>query len=212
METFLASNPSKGQNLKEALEHINSSLALSHDKHKYATLLADTDKTLQKIEEEILSITGNEWVLGASFTALDINLAVSLHKLEELGYGSLIGDKPGIQQVWSKVQLRPGFQEIFLSPIKIKDSRVMVQSQGGGANIAETDSTESSSLSFEDSFEKVENADVGLTTDKSMDNESGVTSPEPTSGNDNNDEKTEKKKRKRQRKRQNEDRTWYSLW
>ena len=167
---------------------------------------------MKKIEEEIQSITVNDkekWVLGTSFTALDINLAVTLQRLAELGYGNLMNDKSGIQQVWANVQSRPDFQHIFKIPVKINESKRMVESQGGRASSNDKDMTETSSLPSEDSLE---NIDIKRITDKSMENESDVTSPEPTSGNDNVDDKTEKKKKKRQRKRQNEDRTWYSLW
>ena len=167
---------------------------------------------MKKIEEEIESIAVNEnekWVLGTSFTALDINLAVTLQRLAELGYGNLMNDKPGIKQVWANVQSRPDFQHIFKTPVKINETKRMVESQGGRPSSNDKDMTETSSLPSEDSLE---NIDIEKITDKSMENESDVTSPEPTSGNDNVDEKMEKKKKKRQRKRQNEDRTWYSLW
>ena len=167
---------------------------------------------MHKLEEEIQSITGNEkekWVLGTSFTALDINLAVSLHRLTELGYESLLGDKPGLQQFWSMVKLRPGFQAILLRKVNVADSGLSIETQGAGATLEDTDRdiTKSSSLHFQDSLEEEKRM-----TDSSIDNVSDVTSPEPTSSNDNGDGGKVKKQRKKQRKRQNEDRTWYSLW
>ena len=336
------------------MEHLKSSITISQDKHKYDNLIANTDKTLHKIEEEIQSVKDNEkekWVLGESFTALDINLAVSLHRLHELGYGSLLGDKPGLQQFWNMIQLRPVYQELFLRSIHVMDVGQSIENVGSSVyEDTDKDLKRTTSLSSHESLDEVQNKEnlgettknvddediqtkhvhsgvfkitvhkaenlldkdfagksdpyvlinyggklfkskplkntldptfefsaefdtvkegpseiivevfdddvgkdeslghanidihqagaqtdsnwvnlkgtksgrilvslnftreAGQTTDRSIDEVSDVTSPEPTSGHDNEDGGKVKKQRKKQRKRQNEDRTWYSLW
>ena len=146
-------------------------------------------------------------MLGTSFTALDINLAVTLHRLEELGYGSLLSDKPGLQQFFSKVQLRPIYQESLTRRINVIDVMEDVHNLGSAPfEDLEKELKRTSSLPSQKSLEDLQK---GSASERSIDNKS---SPEPSSGIDGEDEKQSKQEKKKQRKRQNEDRTWYSLW
>lgn len=103
---------------KKAAKHEQESLPVLKQEKEYEALLDQTAVTLGKVEEQ-LSKTMNlhdecpAWLLGPSFSALDIILGVTLNRLAMLGLQRLWLDcedrKPHVERFLKEIQKRPSF-------------------------------------------------------------------------------------------------------
>ena len=81
--------------------------------------MSELNKTLQKLEEELEDHPGS-WLLGSSFSALDMFLAVVLHELYRFGHQNVVRDKPQIARLVEEVQFNSSYKEV-LGPVMNKD-------------------------------------------------------------------------------------------
>ena len=93
---------------------------------------SQTENILEKIENELMensaSHEGEVWILGPTFSAVDIMLTVILNRLALLGFGDRFwGQRPGLQRFMDQVQSRDSFAR---SVTRIGFS----QASGGGAS------------------------------------------------------------------------------
>ena len=135
-------------NFGDEIQHLKTSFKISENKEMFANLISNTDNTLMKIEDELLSVADNaekKWCLGPSFTALDIILGVTLQRLHTLGFASMLSNKPGLSEFWKEFKLRPTFQEIFQKQISLIETGVNVEEKGAGKINEDMSSEDSSS-------------------------------------------------------------------
>ena len=73
--------------------------------------------------------TGSSWILGQSFSALDMFLAVIVHELYRLDYQELLHNKANIARFTQEVQLNSTYIEI-LGPVVNNDVCEVAEASG----------------------------------------------------------------------------------
>jgi glutathione S-transferase len=90
---------------------------LNINNHNYESTFFQTNETLEKIENELSSNLSSDsineceiWVLGSTFSAVDITLGVILNRLALLGFGPRFwGQRPFLKKFVQQIQHRPSF-------------------------------------------------------------------------------------------------------
>ena len=129
------------ERLSGKIKNLEKSLQIIKDESAFKSALTDVNKTLQKLEEEIEEQPGT-WVLGNSFSALDMFLAVIVHELSRLGYQSVLRDNPAITKLMEQLQFNSSYIEL-LGPLMNRDVGLVSRDTGGPPE--ETSSTADSS-------------------------------------------------------------------
>ena len=118
---------------------MENSLQLLTDDDSLSRVRTEVTKTLQKLDQEMEENTGSSWILGQSFSALDMFLAVIVHQLARLGYQDLLLDKANIVRFSQKVQLKPVYIDILGHPADTDVSQV-ADTSGAGSEETPADS------------------------------------------------------------------------
>ena len=141
-------NPAASSELRQkAARYEADALPTMLDEDKYVNLLGSVANTLDKIEEQLTSTLSLEdecpgWLLGPSFSAVDIALAVILNKLALLGFQERFwarGRRPHIHKFLKEIQRRASFSKSIPDigsatgrMVSIQeDTAVMAQESGG---------------------------------------------------------------------------------
>ena len=117
------------ERLSGKIKNLEKSLQIIKDESAFKSALTDVNKTLQKLEEEIEEQPGT-WVLGNSFSALDMFLAVVVHELSRLGYQSVLRDKPAITKLMEQLQFNSSYIEL-LGPLMNREVGLVSRDAGG---------------------------------------------------------------------------------
>lgn len=96
---------------------ISGFFPLNINNHNYESTFFQTNETLEKIENELSSNLSSDsineceiWVLGSTFSAVDITLGVILNRLALLGFGPRFwGQRPFLKKFVQQIQHRPSF-------------------------------------------------------------------------------------------------------
>ena len=108
---------------------MENSLQLLTDDDSLSRVRTEVTKTLQKLDQEMEENTGSSWILGQSFSALDMFLAVIVHELSRLDYQELFHNKANIARFTQEVQLNSTYIEI-LGPVVNNDVCEVAEASG----------------------------------------------------------------------------------
>ena len=108
---------------------MENSLQLLTDDDSLSRVRTEVTKTLQKLDQEMEENTGSSWILGQSFSALDMFLAVIVHELSRLDYQELLHNKANIARFTQEVQLNSTYIEI-LGPVVNNDVCEVAEASG----------------------------------------------------------------------------------
>merc|ERR1712227_244510 len=110
---YFKENSKNGKYFKQKIKWSEDILKILNNKDLLDKEIKNIQKTLLKFEEEIAeNNVGDYWLLGR-FSALDINLAVTVYHLRNLGYIEMVEDKPYILLFMDSVESNQTFEEIF---------------------------------------------------------------------------------------------------
>jgi len=118
--------------LAERIQSLENRLELVRDDVSHSRAISGLKRTLEKLDQEMEDNPGSSWILGQSFSALDMFLAVIVHELVRLGYQELLLDKKNIAAFTQRVQLHPAYMEI-LGPLVSKDVSQVADTAGAGS-------------------------------------------------------------------------------
>ena len=118
--------------LTERIQRLENCLEIVTDDVSHGRVLTELEKTLGKLDQEMEDNPGHSWILGQSFSALDMFLAVVVHELARLGYQEVLLDKQNIATFTQRVQLNPAYIEI-LGPLVTKDVSQVADTAGAGS-------------------------------------------------------------------------------
>ena len=180
---YLDANLKHNNRLTGKIDNLEKSLKISKDETAHGDAMSELNKTLQKLEEELEDHPGS-WLLGSSFSALDMFLAVVLHELYRFGHQNIVKDKPHLARLVEEVQFNSSYKEV-LGPVMNKDLSGV--GRESGAYRENTDDNESSGADVE--------------PDGATNEESDCAGISPNL-----------KEKKKARKKASEDRSWYNLW
>lgn len=76
------------------------------------------NSTVNKMEQ---ALTNNKWILGDHLSLVDISLAPLLDRMQDLGFDSLWGHLPGVQNWLSNVQSKESFQAAFYKGARLSE-------------------------------------------------------------------------------------------
>ena len=125
--------------LTERIQRLENCLEIVTDDVSHGRVLTELEKTLGKLDQEMEDNPGHSWILGQSFSALDMFLAVIVHQLARLGYQDLLLDKANIVRFSQKVQLKPVYIDILGHPADTDVSQV-ADTSGAGSEETPADS------------------------------------------------------------------------
>ena len=117
-EDEAGNNPAAATELRQkAAKYEAEALPSLLNEDAFVDLLGGVSRTLDKIEEQLTTTLSLEdecpgWLLGASFSAVDISLSVILNKLALLGFQEYFwarGKRPHVQKFLKEIQKRASF-------------------------------------------------------------------------------------------------------
>ena len=106
-------------------------MSLVANKASFLTMLEKAKELVDKLGAELVGENGHDWLLGPSFSLVDIQLGVLLAHLAKLGYHS---SKEGIQKFLQRFNQRSAVQEVLLGQqtLQSREACYRVEESGAG--------------------------------------------------------------------------------